>query len=70
MAIISFLVEQMRTNGHDSLRILVAAHTNAAVDRVLVGLLDRGFTGATCHLVAADTCLLIPAPTQMTVLLR
>ncbi|KAK9800288.1 hypothetical protein WJX73_004434 [Symbiochloris irregularis] len=44
VAMISFLVEQMKANGHDGLRILVAAHTNAAVDRVLVGLLDRGFT--------------------------
>jgi hypothetical protein len=26
------------------LRILVAAHTNVAVDRVLLGLLERGFT--------------------------
>lgn len=43
---ISFLAEQIET-GATSARILVTAHTNAAVDRVLVGLLDTGFTGAT-----------------------
>jgi hypothetical protein len=32
-----------------SARILVAAHTNVAVDRLLIGLLDRGFTGVTIH---------------------
>lgn len=26
-------------------RVLVAAHTNLAVDRVLLGLLEHGFTG-------------------------
>ena len=45
VAIISFLAQQMEVHGHADARILVAAHTNTAVDRVLVGLLDRGFTG-------------------------
>lgn len=31
-------------------RILVAAHTNTAVDRVLTGLKDAGYTGARIHL--------------------
>jgi len=35
--------------GSTSARILVAAHTNVAVDRLLIGLIDHGFTGVPPH---------------------
>ena len=48
MAMLQLFALQMVKPGReksDSARILVAAHTNVAVDRVLTGLLDHGFTG-------------------------
>lgn len=48
VATLAFLADQLakrKPAQPSSNRILMAAHTNVAVDRVLLGLLDRGFTG-------------------------
>ena len=48
VAMIHFFAKQLAKQGSKaaSARVLVAAHTNVAVDRVLTGLLDTGFTSA------------------------
>ena len=48
VAMLTFFADQLSTRAPGrptSNRVLVAAHTNVAVDRVLNGLLDQGFTG-------------------------
>lgn len=48
VAILMFLASQLsKGKAGSSDRILMAAHTNVAVDRVLNGLLEQGFTGKT-----------------------
>jgi hypothetical protein len=44
VALILFL-RSLAPGGPDRTRVLVAAHTNAAVDRVLLGLAAHGLTG-------------------------
>lgn len=53
VAAIHFLLGQRTGEGPlKGCRIAVASHTNAAVDRVMCGLLESGVTGA--HIVALD----------------
>ena len=44
VALILFL-RSLAPKSPATLRVLVAAHTNAAVDRILLGLAAQGFTG-------------------------
>ena len=49
MAMLHRMAQLMRSPSSDAARpkrVLLAAHTNTAVDRVLLGLLDSGCTGA------------------------
>lgn len=46
VAMLHFFAQQMvNMPGSSSPRLLVTAHTNVAVDRILLGLLESGFTG-------------------------
>ena len=48
MAMLHLMVHYMRQEGAPEgqpCRVLLSAHTNAAVDRVLLGLLDSGCSG-------------------------
>ena len=53
VAMLHLMVHYMRSKSPESgqpKRVLLAAHTNIAVDRILLGLLDSGCTGAHAHL--------------------
>jgi len=52
VALILFLREA-RGPGAQRGRVLVAAHTNAAVDRILLGLAAHGFTGCCMRKISA-----------------
>ena len=54
----------------DSARILVAAHTNVAVDRVLTGLLDHGFTGGRDSIQQSSPLAAIALETPLLPVLR